>query len=97
MNQGADAINIILKERLKPLNYLVKDESSSHIGHSGNSGGKHYKVWIVCLDFEGKNLLDRHRLVYDCLGSMMHTEIHALSISALAPSELNENHFLKNY
>jgi BolA protein len=31
----------------------------------------------------------RHRLVYDSVRDMMHTEIHALAITALAPSELS--------
>jgi len=30
----------------------------------------------------------RHRLVYDSVHDMMHNEIHALAIVALAPSEV---------
>jgi BolA protein len=30
----------------------------------------------------------RHRLVYDSVHDMMHKEIHALAITALAPSEV---------
>lgn len=33
--------------------------------------------------FAGKTLLARHRAVYAALGSMMKTDIHALSIQAL--------------
>ena len=36
---------------------------------------------------EGQPLLARHRLVYDALGTLMQTDIHALSLKALAPSE----------
>jgi BolA protein len=42
---------------------------------------------IVSSRFEGLSLVMRHRLVYDCLRDMMHTEIHALAITALASSE----------
>ncbi|MDH3900330.1 MAG: BolA family transcriptional regulator, partial [Gammaproteobacteria bacterium] len=37
--------------------------------------------------FAGKNLIQRHRLVYDAVGDMMHSEIHALSIKARSPDE----------
>jgi BolA protein len=33
------------------------------------------------------NTLRRHRLVYEVVGDMMVTDIHALSIQALAPGE----------
>jgi BolA protein len=32
----------------------------------------------------------RHRLVYDAVQDMMQTEIHALAITALAPSEASD-------
>ncbi|MBC7501519.1 MAG: BolA/IbaG family iron-sulfur metabolism protein, partial [Herminiimonas sp.] len=35
-----------------------------------------------------QNRVNRHRLVYDCLRDMMHTEIHAMAITAVAPSEV---------
>jgi BolA protein len=37
--------------------------------------------------FVGKNLVQRHRMVYDALGDLMQTDIHALSIRALTPNE----------
>jgi BolA protein len=40
--------------------------------------------------FEGKNRVNRHRLVYDCLSDLMQQEIHALAIVALAPSEATD-------
>jgi len=45
-------------------------------------------VTLISDVFEGKNRLLRHRLVYDCLADMMHTDIHALAITAIAPSEI---------
>lgn len=60
-----------------------------HAGHEGaKSGGGHYRLTIVSERFEGLRLVMRHRLVYDSVHDMMHTDIHALAITALAPSEL---------
>jgi BolA protein len=45
-------------------------------------------VSIVSEAFEGMNPIARHRAVYDVMGELMQTDIHALSIDALASSEL---------
>ena len=81
-------------ETLAPLVCQLDDESALHAGHAGAaSGGSHYKVRLVSRLFEGKNRVARHRLVYDCVRDLMHTDIHALTIVALAPSELpNDKH-----
>jgi BolA protein len=81
-----------IRERLvatfSPSECLVEDESALHAGHAGAaSGGGHYRIRLVSILFEGKNRLNRHRLVYDCLSDLMQHEIHALAIVALAPSE----------
>jgi BolA family transcriptional regulator, general stress-responsive regulator len=82
-------IRATLVAALAPLECVVDDESALHAGHAGAaSGGGHYRLRIVCARFAGLKLVARHRLVYDCLHDMMHTEIHALAITALAPSEV---------
>ncbi|MEC5160782.1 BolA family transcriptional regulator, general stress-responsive regulator [Janthinobacterium sp. CG_23.3] len=74
---------------LAPLECVLEDDSASHAGHAGAaSGGGHYNLRIVSAQFEGVRLVMRHRLVYDSVHDMMHVEIHALSIIALAPSEV---------
>ena len=78
-----------IEAALAPVQLELGDESALHAGHPGAaSGGGHYRVKVVSAHFEGRNLVTRHRLVYDCVRDMMHTEIHALAITALAPSEL---------
>ncbi len=80
-----------LQETLAPIACQLDDESALHAGHAGAaSGGGHYRLRIVSANFEGQNRLGRHRLVYDCLREMMHAEIHALNIIALAPSEVEK-------
>lgn len=67
---------------------VLEDESALHAGHAGAaSGGGHYRLRITSAKFAGLNLVTRHRLVYDAVHDMMHKEIHALAITALAPSE----------
>ncbi|NGZ84894.1 BolA family protein [Duganella aceris] len=74
---------------LTPVELVLEDDSAMHAGHAGAaSGGGHYNVRIVSLQFEGLKLVTRHRLVYDSVHDMMHKEIHALAITALAPSEV---------
>ena len=83
-----ERIRAALQEALAPTLLEVVDDSHLHAGHAGAaSGGGHYSVKIVSERFEGQRLVMRHRLVSDAVRAMMHTEIHALAITAIAPSE----------
>ena len=78
-----------LTEVLAPEQLEVVDESHLHAGHAGaRSGMGHFRVFIVSSRFAGENPLARHRLVYEALGDMMRTDIHALSIQARSPEEV---------
>jgi len=50
----------------------------------------HFSALVVAKEFEHLRALARHQLVYQCLGTLMGDEIHALSISALTPAEWRE-------
>ena len=77
-----------LSRELRPVALEIIDESAKHAGHAGAaSGGGHFIVNIVSPAFENKTLIQRHRLVYDAVGDIMHSEIHALSINAKTPQE----------
>jgi BolA protein len=90
MTDRLDQIRARLVATLAPLECQLEDESALHAGHAGAaSGGGHYRIRLVSPRFEGQNRITRHRLVYDCLHDMMHTDIHALAIIALAPSEVS--------
>jgi BolA family transcriptional regulator, general stress-responsive regulator len=66
----------------------VIDDSHLHAGHAGATDGKgHYTVRLVSSRFINLRPMARHQLVYQAVAEMMHTEIHALSIIALAPNE----------
>lgn len=83
----AEAIRRRLTEALAPLSLEVIDESARHAGHASAGSAGHFRVNIVAVAFEGKNAVQRHRLVYGALGELFPEHIHALSIQANAPSE----------
>ncbi|ABR88889.1 BolA family protein [Herminiimonas glaciei] len=89
MSARMDRIQAKLNETFAPLECQLEDESALHAGHAGAaSGGGHFRLRIISAQFEKQSRINRHRLVYDCLDDMMHKEIHALAITALAPSEV---------
>ncbi len=91
MNDRMEKIQARLNATFAPLQCQLTDESALHAGHAGAaSGGGHYRLRLVSALFEGKNRISRHRLVYDCLLDMMHADVHAIAITALAPSEVSE-------
>ena len=78
-----------LTESLLPLQLDIRDDSHLHAGHAGaRGGGGHFSIHVVAQAFADKPLIERHRMIYDLLQDMMHTEIHALSIQARSPDEL---------
>lgn len=80
-----------IRERLAvldPVSIEIDDDSALHAGHAGaRSGGGHYRLTIVAECFKGKNTVARHRLVYDALGDLMRTRVHALAVRALTADE----------
>ena len=85
----ADAIRQRLTAALAPSELDLADESALHAGHAGArpEGESHFRLVIVSARFAGKNRLERQRMVFAALGDLMQTEIHALTVTALAPGE----------
>jgi BolA protein len=77
-----------LEAAFEPDELDVVDDSSRHAGHMGARDGRgHFQVRIVSRRFASKRPLERHRLVYAALGTLMQTDIHALAVTALTPEE----------
>ena len=75
------AIRERLTANLAPTELEIIDESHLHAGHAGARDGRgHFRIRIASPLFEGRRLLERHRLVYDALGDLMETDIHAAAI-----------------
>jgi BolA protein len=89
---SADDRRARITERLRaafdPRHLEVIDESHLHAGHAGaKSGAGHYRALIVSAKFSGISRIERQRLVYAALADEMGPEIHALSMTTLAPDE----------
>jgi len=79
-------IKELLTSELDASSVDVIDESHKHAGHAGaKTGMGHFEVHITAAAFAGKSMLQTHRMVYEALGDMMQTDIHALSIKARTP------------
>ncbi len=87
MSARVDAIRAALAA-LQPSVLEISDDSHKHAGHEGARDGRgHYSLLIVSAAFSGLNAIARHRAVYEAVGSLMQTDIHALSMRAYAPEE----------
>ncbi len=89
MTARIETIKQLLTGEFEPTSLNIVDDSAKHAGHAGvrEHGGGHFQVLIVSIKFTDVNTVKRHQMVYKTLESMMHTEIHALSIKALTPDE----------
>jgi BolA protein len=78
-----DIIQQKLTHEFKPSHLVILDESHKHIGHAGAQTGQgHFALEIMSESFQGKTTLQIHRLIYNALGELMQTDIHALRINA---------------
>jgi BolA protein len=76
-------------QALAPEHLDIQDDSALHAGHAGaKGGGGHYTLTIVSARFAGLGRVQRHRLIYQTLGELMTSRVHALAIRALTPEEL---------
>ncbi len=66
---------------LEPRRLEVLDESALHAGHPGARDGRgHFRIRIDAPLLAGLPRLAAHRRIYQALGDLMQTDIHALSI-----------------
>ena len=88
MNDRVQRIEELLTEAFSPDVLRVKDQSHLHAGHEGAKDGRgHFDITIVANGFSGQNRVQRHRMVYAALRELMDTDIHAVRITAVTPSE----------
>jgi BolA protein len=82
-----DALRTALQKELAPVSLEIIDDSARHAGHAGAREGGHFRVVVVADAFKGLSQLQRHRLVYAAVDSLMGRGIHALNIVARTPDE----------
>jgi BolA protein len=77
-----------LETAFTPDELEIVDDSRRHAGHAGARDGRgHFQVRIRSKLFSGRKTIERHRMVYAALGSLMQTDIHALAVVALSPDD----------
>jgi acid stress-induced BolA-like protein IbaG/YrbA len=69
---------------------LIKIGFDDVIVEVASNDNTHFEAVVVSRDFEGMRPLARHQRVYKTLGTFVGNEIHALSIKAFTPDELQE-------
>jgi BolA protein len=92
----ADNIRQKLTTAFAPQSLEVVDESHRHAGHAGatrddgSRGETHFHVRLVTAAFDGVSRVERQRRVYAALADELKGPVHALSLSALTPSEIQK-------
>lgn len=90
----AGTIQDKLTAAFAPSEISVTDDSHRHAGHSGatredgSQGETHFTVRLVSEKFAGLSRVERQRRVYAALAEEMRGRVHALSLTALSPSEI---------
>ena len=83
-----ERIRLALETAFAPQRLVIEDESHKHAGHAGAASGRgHFRIELISGAFAGKPPVARHRMVYETLGELMQSDIHALSIQARTPDE----------
>jgi BolA protein len=79
-----------LKAALAPIHLEIIDDSVRHQGHAGHNseGETHFRIRIVSAAFAGLSRVARHRLVYGILAEEIRERVHALTIDARGPDEI---------
>ncbi|KAJ0394066.1 hypothetical protein P43SY_002167 [Pythium insidiosum] len=81
----AQRIRAKLADAFRPLHLDVLNESYMHNVPKGAE--THFKVVVVTEAFDGKPLLQRHRMVNDVLAEELASGVHALSIQSKTPAQ----------
>lgn len=85
-----NAIENKIRSSLAPDYLEVLNESNNHNVPPGSES--HFKLTIVCEDFNGKMLVARHRMINQLLKEELEGPVHALSMHTYTPTEWQEKH-----
>jgi len=90
------SIRVKLTELLKPSVLNISNDSWQHRHHSamreqgGGDGETHFSLDIVSEEFQGKNTMLRHRIIYSALSEELANGLHALSLKTKTEAEANK-------
>ena len=77
------------------INY-IKEKIKKHIPDSSvevkdkTGTGDHFSVLVISNKFEGINLVNRHKMIYESLSQYITKEIHALQIKTYTEEESSD-------
>ena len=86
-------INKLLRDNLNISELNIRNESHKHNVPSNSES--HFNVQIVSDDFQNLSQIQRHKIVYKAVESLL-SEIHAFSITAITTSEFKKNPSLRD-
>ncbi|HEY9886499.1 MAG TPA: BolA family protein [Vampirovibrionales bacterium] len=79
----ASQVEEILHKTLNIQDLKIIDDSHLHFGHQPGDPA-YFTVEVTSSDFEGKSLIQQHRMVYNALKDQLKEDIHALKIKTKA-------------
>jgi BolA protein len=79
-------MRLALERAFAPSALEIIDDGARHAGHAA-AGRGHFRVLLVSDAFRGRSRLERHRMVYAALGSLLESSVHALNITARTADE----------
>lgn len=89
MTTVAETIRLKLVAAFSPAAIELVDESDRHRGHAGArpGGESHFRLTIIASAFDGLTRVERQRAVYRALAAELAGPVHALAVTARAPTE----------
>ncbi|QSP93459.1 BolA family transcriptional regulator [Marinobacter salinisoli] len=66
---------------------VLQVENESHKHSVPPNSETHFKVTLVCPDFEGQMKVKRHQAIYQVLAEELAGEVHALALHLYSPAE----------
>lgn len=73
-----------LMAAFQPSQLIIEDQSAQHVTHASYHPEKgHFRITIQSTQLPPSDLIAAHRRIYQALGDLMQTSIHALSIQIL--------------
>ena len=66
---------------------LIEASIEDAVANVSSDDNVHFEAIVIAEGFQEKSLVQRHQMVYGCLGDKMQSETHALSLTTLTPEE----------
>ena len=86
-------IDKLLRENINISELIILNDSYKH--NVPPNSESHFNVQIVSDDFEDLSQVQRHKIVYKAVESLL-ADIHAFSITSITTSEFKENPSLRD-